>query len=693
MSSRDDVSPITERKKDWSLEDFEVGKFMSRGKYGYVYLAKEKSSGLLVALKVLYKEAVKREQVETQIRSEIDIQMQLRHPNIIRMFGWFHDETRIFLILEYATGGELYSRLQSSPDKKLTVQMAARVIRDVAQALRYLHSKHIVHRDIKAENILLCRSHAKLADFGWSVHAPGLTRTSGRRRTLCHGLGTLLMRADGTSVKVEEIAIGDQLMGDDGSTRTVLATPRGPLAVMYELTTDRGVCRVTEDHLIPVIIPHSPTTGEGSMCRIRRWNEEEERMEEDVVDVDDPRHPDNTPGSLYSTAHITASQLWATFPDVGKGGRDCELRVPYFKSFPANRFYVSPDVVFGDNTTSITPLIAWFLGLYICEGSQTSPQIASLPIGIDGEAICAQLNSGELRPLITSAEINSGRCDQILLHTSSSISDFLAAAGFIGSGQMPIVPAAILGWHPLLKLSLIRGMVDSATSTVEMNTQVLSGPPSITLCGDLITRCKDIISNVVTSIAMNPQPTLKDDTLRITGRSNSLLICSLVSPTKRAMALNDDGHPREYNPPNLHDEGSLFSLRKLEERHPFAGVSIDGNHHYVLADGTVHRNCGTLDYLPPEMVTGKKYGREVDVWSLGVLLWELMAGTPPFFSENTKVTQRRIARQEVTSFPTGFPPSVCDLLSKMLDKRPETRITLDRLLVHKFFKEFAGPRK
>lgn len=205
------ISPMNTGKRV-TIEDFEIGRYLGRGKYGLVYLAREQSSKLVVALKVLYKSYIKSEHVEGQVRRELDIHLNIRHIHIIRLYTWFQDDTRIFLVLEVAPYGELYQRLQQFG--KFPLPVVSKIIRDIAQAIQYLHKKNIFHRDLKAENILICKgkegkdntdSHNlhgsmsaneqelirmanytyKIADFGWSVHNP--THGS-RRRTQC---GTL----------------------------------------------------------------------------------------------------------------------------------------------------------------------------------------------------------------------------------------------------------------------------------------------------------------------------------------------------------------------------------------------------------------------------------------------------------------------------------------------------------------------
>jgi len=179
---KENVNPKSNQDKRWTLNDFEIGKPLGRGKFGRVYLAREKRSKQVVALKLMYKKDLAENGMEKQIKREIEIQSHLQHPNILRMYGYFYDANRVFLILEHAPGGELFKKLIES--KRFSEDVSSNYIAQIANSLIYCHSHNVIHRDIKPENILIgSRGVLKLADFGWSVHAPG-----NRRTTLC---GTL----------------------------------------------------------------------------------------------------------------------------------------------------------------------------------------------------------------------------------------------------------------------------------------------------------------------------------------------------------------------------------------------------------------------------------------------------------------------------------------------------------------------
>lgn len=171
-------------KRQWVLDDFEIGRPLGKGKFGNVYLAREKKTHTVLALKVLFKSVLSKAGIIHQVRREAEIQSHLRHPNILRMYGYFHCEKRVYLMLEHARYGEMYKVLCSQPNKRFTEHQAANYIVQLVSALQYCHSKKVIHRDIKPENILIAgNGQLKIADFGWSVYSP-----NERRTTLC---GTL----------------------------------------------------------------------------------------------------------------------------------------------------------------------------------------------------------------------------------------------------------------------------------------------------------------------------------------------------------------------------------------------------------------------------------------------------------------------------------------------------------------------
>ncbi|OXU30805.1 hypothetical protein TSAR_010501 [Trichomalopsis sarcophagae] len=171
------------KKKRWVITDFNIGRPLGKGNYGNVYLVREKRSKFIVAMKVLFKDQIVKANIAHQVRREVEIQTHLRHPNILRMYGYFHDDTRVYLILEYAPNGQLFKELDNQPNRRFDEAKAATYVSQLADALKYCHARKVIHRDIKPENLLLgLNGELKMADFGWSVHA------SSRRDTLC---GTL----------------------------------------------------------------------------------------------------------------------------------------------------------------------------------------------------------------------------------------------------------------------------------------------------------------------------------------------------------------------------------------------------------------------------------------------------------------------------------------------------------------------
>jgi len=172
----------------WNMNRFEIGKPLGSGRFGRVYLAREKGTKFICVLKCLDLSHYKKNPNALKLLArELEINSNLNHNHILRMYGWFIDDQRITLILEYATEGELYKMLMSQPSKRFSEAISSNFIFQLIQALKYLHGKKIIHRDIKPENIMISnvsldypKGVLKLSDFGWAVkHDINTSRKTG----------------------------------------------------------------------------------------------------------------------------------------------------------------------------------------------------------------------------------------------------------------------------------------------------------------------------------------------------------------------------------------------------------------------------------------------------------------------------------------------------------------------------------
>ncbi|PSN68883.1 Pkinase-domain-containing protein [Corynespora cassiicola Philippines] len=186
--SNKEAQPIDKKSESLSsrfvglrYEHFKLGKWLGQGNFGTVYLAKHKPTSYICVLKIIDKSTCTDEEEENLFRRELEVHQNLSHANILRLLAWFHDENRIYLVLEYAAGGSLYAKMKGQKEGRFEEKGAAQYIAQMADAIKYMHGKNIMHRDIKPENILLgLHDEIKLADFGYSVHS-----SSGHRKTIC----------------------------------------------------------------------------------------------------------------------------------------------------------------------------------------------------------------------------------------------------------------------------------------------------------------------------------------------------------------------------------------------------------------------------------------------------------------------------------------------------------------------------
>lgn len=154
-------------KKHKLKQRFQVIRKLGQGTYGKVQLAINRATNQEVAIKTIKKSKIETEQDSLRIRREIQIMSSIQHPYIIHIYEVFENKDKIVLVMQYASGGELYDYV--SERKELSSEEARRIFRQVASAVYYCHKNKICHRDLKLENILLDeKGNAKIADFGLS---------------------------------------------------------------------------------------------------------------------------------------------------------------------------------------------------------------------------------------------------------------------------------------------------------------------------------------------------------------------------------------------------------------------------------------------------------------------------------------------------------------------------------------------
>ena len=154
-------------KRKVTNEDFELLKVVGRGSFGKVMMVKKKDDGRIFAMKILKKEfVIGRRQVE-HTKAEKNVLMKLNHPFIIKLYYAFQTADKLYMILDFVNGGELFHHLRSVG--YFTEERAKYYAAEIALALIHIHSLGIIYRDLKPENLLLdYTGNIIITDFGLS---------------------------------------------------------------------------------------------------------------------------------------------------------------------------------------------------------------------------------------------------------------------------------------------------------------------------------------------------------------------------------------------------------------------------------------------------------------------------------------------------------------------------------------------
>ncbi|ORX54885.1 calcium/calmodulin-dependent protein kinase I delta short [Piromyces finnis] len=163
------------------IKDFyEIGKTLGVGSFAIVKECINKKTGESFAVKIIDKKHI--EGQESMIKSEVNVIKQLRHPNIICLKEFYESERDIYLVTDLARGGELFDHIIENGS--FTEKDAANLVKQILEAVNYMHKKNIVHRDLKPENLLFKDknedSPLMVTDFGLSkfTEASSMLNTS-----------------------------------------------------------------------------------------------------------------------------------------------------------------------------------------------------------------------------------------------------------------------------------------------------------------------------------------------------------------------------------------------------------------------------------------------------------------------------------------------------------------------------------
>ncbi|XP_065291154.1 MAP/microtubule affinity-regulating kinase 3-like isoform X13 [Dermacentor albipictus] len=173
LAPRTTSAPRSRTSEEPHIGRYRLLKTIGKGNFAKVKLAKHVPTGKEVAIKIIDKTQLNPSSLQKLFR-EVRIMKMLDHPNIVKLYQVIETEKTLYLVMEYASGGEVFDYLVAHG--RMKEKEARAKFRQIVSAVQYCHQKRIIHRDLKAENLLLDgEMNIKIADFGFSNEfVPGM---------------------------------------------------------------------------------------------------------------------------------------------------------------------------------------------------------------------------------------------------------------------------------------------------------------------------------------------------------------------------------------------------------------------------------------------------------------------------------------------------------------------------------------
>ncbi|NWY59920.1 KS6A3 kinase, partial [Chionis minor] len=610
---------------------FELLKVLGQGSFGKVFLVKKISGSdarQLYAMKVLKKATLKvRDRVRTKM--ERDILVEVNHPFIVKLHYAFQTEGKLYLILDFLRGGDLFTRL--SKEVMFTEDDVKFYLAELALALDHLHSLGIIYRDLKPENILLDEEgHIKLTDFGLSKESIDHEK---KAYSFC---GT-----------VEYMA--PEVVNRRGHTQSADWWSFGVL--MFEMLTGtlpfQGKDRKETMTMIlkaKLGMPQFLSPEAQSLLRMLF-----------------KRNPANRLGAGPDGVEEIKRHAFFSKIDWNKLYRR-EIHPPFKPATgrPEDTFYFDPE--FTAKTPKDSP------------GIPPSANAHQLFRGFSFVAIASDDESQAMQTVGVHSIV------QQLHRNSIQFTDGYEVKEDIGVGSYSVCKRCI---HKASNMEYAVKIIDKSkrdpTEEIEILLRYGQHPNIITL--------KDVYDDgkyvyVVTELMKGGE--LLDKILRQKFFSEREASAVLFTITKTVEYLHAQGvvH-RDLKPSNIlyvDESGNPESIRICD--FGFAKQLRAEN-------GLLMTPCYTANFVAPEVLKRQGYDAACDIWSLGVLLYTMLTGYTPFANGPDDTPEEILARIGSGKFSlsggywnTVSDTAKADLVSKMLHVDPHQRLTAAQVLSH-----------
>uniref|UniRef100_W5NJI4 Ribosomal protein S6 kinase n=1 Tax=Lepisosteus oculatus TaxID=7918 RepID=W5NJI4_LEPOC len=613
---------------------FELLKVLGQGSYGKVFLVRKikgTDTGQLYAMKVLKKATLK---VRDRVRSKMerDILAEVNHPFIVKLHYAFQTEGKLYLILDFLRGGDLFTRL--SKEVMFTEEDVKFYLAELALALDHLHSLGIIYRDLKPENILLDEEgHIKITDFGLSKEAIDHDK---RAYSFC---GTIEYMAP-------------EVVNRRGHTQSADWWSFGVL--MFEMLTGslpfQGKDRKETMALIlkaKLGMPQFLSPEVQSLLRALFKRNPSNRLGAGPDGVEEiKRHP------FFGTIDWNKKKLYRK-----------EIKPPFKPAVgrPEDTFHFDPE--FTSRTPTDSPGVPPSANAH-----QLFRGFSFVASNLGQEQAQSETRQNTVNPIVQQLHGNN-------IH----FTDGYEIKEDIGIGAYSVCKRCV---HKITSVEYAVKIIDRSKRDPSEEIEILlrygQHPNIITL--------KDVYDDgkyVYLVMELMRGGELLDRILRqkcFSEREASAVLCTI---TKTVEYLHSQGvvH-RDLKPSNIlyvDETGDPESIRICD--FGFAKQLRAEN-------GLLMTPCYTANFVAPEVLKRQGYDAACDIWSLGILLYTMLAGFTPFANGPDDTPEEILARIGSGQYALSggnwdtVSDAAKDIVSKMLHVDPHQRLTAPQVLRH-----------